>query len=116
MQSVTIPRGQVLLASGFAKPDDKIISVSAKRGETRYGICSTEFLEEAFRTDSYRCDITFNDDGTWTYLIETELLVKGSDRPFNHHDTNTLKLVEAPTLNPLAVIVNDRANAPGGPA
>jgi hypothetical protein len=36
-------------------------------------------------------------------------MVKGSDRPFNHHDTNTLKLVEAPTLNPLAVIVNDRA-------
>jgi len=40
---------------------------------------------------------------------KTELLVKGSDRPFDHHDTNTLKLVEAPTLNPLAVILNERA-------
>ena len=109
LQSVTIPRGQVLLASGFAKPDDKKISVTAKRGDTRYGICSTEFLEEAFRTDSYRCDITFNDDTSWTYLIETELLVKGTDRPFNHHDTNTMKLVEAPTPNPLAVILNNRA-------
>ena len=109
MQSVTIPRGQVLLASGQAKPDDKRISVTAKRGDTRYGICSTEFLEEAFRTESYRCDITFNDDGSWTYVIETELLVKGRDRPFNHHDTNTLKLVEAPAPNPLAVILKDRA-------
>jgi hypothetical protein len=107
MQSVTIPRGQALLAAGHAKPDDRKISVAAKRGETSYGICSTEFLEEAFRTDSYRCDITFNDDGSWTYLIHTELLVRG--RPFDHHDTNTLKFVEAPKLNPLAVILNDRA-------
>ena len=67
----------------------------------------TEFLEEAFRTDSYRCEITFNDDGSWTYLIETELLVRG--RPFNHRDTNTMKLVEVPTLNPLAVILKERA-------
>ena len=35
--------------------------------------------------------------------------MKGRDRPFNHHDTNTLKLVEAPTLNPLALIMNNRA-------
>ena len=104
---VTIPRGQVLLALGFAKPDDKTISVTAKRGDTCYGICSTEFLDEAFRTTSYRCDITFNDDGSWTYDIQTELLVKG--KPFDHHDTNTLKLVAAPVLNPLATILSERA-------
>src|SRR6266404_3654663 len=97
------------LASGLAKPDDRKISVTARRGDTRYGICSTEFLEEAFRTDNYRCDITFNDDGSWTYVIETELLVKGRDQPFNHHDTNTLQLVGAPTPNPLAIIASDRA-------
>jgi chaperone modulatory protein CbpM len=28
------------------------------------------------------------------------------DQPFDHHDTNTLKLVEAPTLKPLAAILN----------
>jgi hypothetical protein len=66
-------------------------------------------LDEAFRTNSYRCGITFNDDGSWTYNIETELLVKGRDRLFNYHDMDTLKLVEPPTLNPLAVILNDRA-------
>ena len=109
MQSVTIPRGQVLLASGLAKPDDNKISVTAQRGDTRYGICSTEFLDEAFRTTNYHCNIVFNNDGSWTYNIETELLVKGRDKPFNHHDTNTLKLVEAPALNPLATILSDRA-------
>jgi hypothetical protein len=35
--------------------------------------------------------------------------VKGRDLPFNHHDTNTLKLVGAPAPNPLAVILKDRA-------
>ena len=107
MQSLTIPRGQIALAYGTAKPGDRKISVSAKRGDTRYGICSTTFLDENFRTDSYRCDITFNDDGSWTYLIQTELFVRGA--PFNHHDSNTLKLVEAPKPNPWAVIESDRA-------
>ena len=107
MQSVTIPRGQVLLASGQAKPDDRKISVSAKRGETDYGICSTDFLEQAFRTDSYRLDIGFNDDGSWTYDIQTSLFVRG--KPFDHHDTNTLQRVEAPTPNPLALIARSTA-------
>ena len=106
MQSVTIPRGQVVLAAGNARPGDKKISVAAKRGDTRYGICSTAFLDEAFRTDSYRIDITFNDDGSWTYLTATELMVRG--KPFNHHDTNTLKRVGAPVLNPLADIQSNR--------
>ena len=102
LQSVTIPRGQAALASGHAKPDDRTISVSAKRGETTYGICSNEFLEAAFRTDSYRLDVTFNDDGSWSYLAETQLMVKGRDAPFVHHDANTLKRVGAATPNPLA--------------
>jgi hypothetical protein len=47
MQSIAIPRGQVVLAGGTAKPGDKTISVEAKRGDTRFGICSTTFLEES---------------------------------------------------------------------
>lgn len=43
LQTLAIPRGQVLLASGQAQPDDKKISVTAKRGDTAYGICSTDF-------------------------------------------------------------------------
>lgn len=114
MQTLAIPRGQVLLASGKAAPDDRKMSVTAKRGDTAYGICSTDFLEQAFRTDSYRCDITFNDDGSWSYLIQTELFVRGA--PFDHHDSNTLKLVAPPKLNPLAVIVKDRAGRDGSAA
>ena len=87
MQTIAIPRGQVVLAGGTAKPDDKRISVEARRGDTRFGICSTTFLEEAFRTDYYRIDITFNDDGSWTYVTRTDLAVRGKTpavRPPRH--------------------------------
>src|SRR4051812_22334776 len=53
MQSLTIPRGQSVLAGGAAKPDGNGLIVSARRGDTEYGIVSTAFLEYAFRTDSY---------------------------------------------------------------
>jgi hypothetical protein len=79
-------------------------------GHGKTGRHALRHLLEAFRTTSYRCDITFNDDGSWTYDIQTELLVKGRAQPFDHHDTNTLKLVEAPTLNPLALILNAGVN------
>ena len=104
MQSIAIPRGQVVLAGGTAKPGDKRISVEAKRGDTRFGICSTTFLEEAFRTDYYRIDINFNDDGSWTYVTRTDLAIRGKTPAFDHRDTNTLRRVAPPTPNPLFVI------------
>lgn len=107
MQSIAIPRGQVVLAGGKAGPNDRSISVEARRGDTRFGICSTTFLEQAFRTDYYRIDITFNEDGSWTYLTRTDLAVRGEQPAFNHHDTNTLRRVAAPLANPLVGRLKD---------
>jgi hypothetical protein len=101
MQTIAIPRGQVVLAGGTAKPDDTRISVEARRGDPRFGICSTTFLDEAFRTDYYRIDITFNDDDTWTYVTRTDLAVRGGMPPFDHRDTNTLRRIGPPAPNPL---------------
>ena len=101
MQSIAIPRGQVVLAGGQAKPDDLRISVEARRGDTRFGICSTTFLEEAFRTDYYRIDITFIDDNTWSYVTRTDLAVRGKTPAFDHRDTNTLRRIGPATRNPL---------------
>ncbi len=109
MQSLTIPRGQIVLASGNAKPDDDKLVVSATRGQMNYGICSTDFLEYAFRTDSYRLEITFNADGTWSYVSDTMLSVRGQKDPFRHRDVNTLKKIAEPKPNPLFVIVNGKA-------
>ena len=48
LQTLAIPRGQIALAKGFAAPDATTFKVSARRGETENGICSTVFLEQAF--------------------------------------------------------------------
>jgi len=105
MQTIAIPRGQVVLAGGKAGPDDRTITVEARRGDTRFGICSTTFLEEAFRTDYYRIDITFHDDGTWSYVTRVDLAVRGRLPLFNHRDTNTLRQIAQPTPNPLLIQV-----------
>src|SRR5579863_1553497 len=76
LQSLAIPRGQVAIASGHAAPDATSLVLTARRGDTEYGICSTTFLEKAFRTDSYRIEVTFNPDGGWRYVLETTLLVR----------------------------------------
>ena len=73
---------------------------SAVRGKTDYGICSTPFLEQAFRTDSYDLEVTLNADGTWSYFEVTMLQVRGQG-PFRHEDSNTLTKIAEPTPNPL---------------
>lgn len=108
MQTLAIPRGQVALAAGHAAPDADEIVVTAKRGDTEYGICSTAFLETAFRTDSYRITITFNPDGSWSYVTDTELMVQGRDAPFTHQDRNTLHRIGEARPNPWAAILAKR--------
>lgn len=103
MHSLTIPRGQVVLAGGKAEDDGRIV-VSARRGSTDFGICSGPFLEHAFRTDAFTLEITFNPDGSWSYDSQTILAVRGSAEPFNHRDRNTLFKVAEPQPNPLALV------------
>ncbi len=104
MQTLAIPRGQSLLAGGKAKPDGAGLIVSARRGETEFGITSTAFLEYAFRTDAYQLDVTFNADGSWSYVSDTTLAVRGRPEPFLHRDRNTLHKIAEPTPNPLSLI------------
>lgn len=105
LQTLAIPRGQVALASGQAAPDADRIVVTAERGRTEYGICSTAFLEYAFRTDRYSIEISFNPDGSWSYVTHTTLIVHGRPDPFDHRDENTLFKVREPKPNPLAQIL-----------
>src|SRR5579863_9662108 len=110
LQTLTIPRGQVAIASGHAAADAMSLTVTATRGQTEYGICSTAFLEYAFRTDSYRLEVTFNADGSWSYVSDTMLVVRGRPEPFRHRDQNTLVKVAEPTPNPLFQIRNGAAD------
>jgi len=106
LQSLSIPRGQVAIAAGRAVPGDDRIVLTAERGSTEYGICSTAFLEHAFRTDRYRIEVIFHEDGTWSYDQQTTLIVHG--KPFNHRDRNRLIRVAEPKPNPLMQILAAR--------
>jgi len=107
IQTLAIPRGQVAIASGQAEAGATKLVLTAERGKTDYGICSTTFLELAFRTDSYRIEVDFHDDGSWSYVSDTILMVKGRDEPFTHHDRNTLAKIGEPDMNPWERIVRD---------
>jgi len=102
IHTLTIPRGQVALATGKAARDARSFEVVATRGSTENGICSGGFLEEAFRTIEFRLKVTVNSDTTWSYFEDTILMVKGLAEPFHHTDRNTLSKVGEPIPNPLA--------------
>ena len=107
MQTLAIPRGQIAMASGHATADANQLVISAQRGRTDYGICSTGFLEAAFRTDSFRLEIDFHDDGSWSYVSDTTLVVKGQAQPFLHRDRNHMVKVAEPDLNPWLRIIRE---------
>ena len=106
LQTLAIPRGQIAIAAGHAKPDATKLVLKAERGQTEYGICSTTFLDRAFRTDRYEITVDFHDDGTWSYVSDTTLIVKGSDEPFLHRDRNRLMKIAEPDRNPWAKIAH----------
>jgi hypothetical protein len=108
LQTLAIPRGQIAIAAGHADPDAKRLVVKAERGQTDYGICSTTFLELAFRTESYQLQVDFHDDGSWSYISDTMLMVKGRDAPFQHRDRNRLTKIGEADMNPWAKILRDR--------
>jgi hypothetical protein len=114
LQSIAIPRGQVAIASGQSSPDAMRLVLTATRGQTEYGICSTAFLEHAFRTDAYKIEIDFNPDGSWSYVTETTLVVRGQAEPFTHRDRNTLRKAAEPEPNPLARILSAGGTAKSG--
>jgi len=55
----------VLLASGPAGPDATNFELTATVGSEVYGILSNPYIDQSFRTLSYRLHVTVNGDGTW---------------------------------------------------
>jgi hypothetical protein len=100
--TLAIPRGQVLLAGGPAAADARDFEVTAAVGSEVYGILSNPFLDQAFRTLSYRMHVTVHDDGTWSYEEEGVLDIPGRDEAFHHIDRNRLARVAPPLPNPLS--------------
>jgi hypothetical protein len=102
MHTLTIPRGQVVLAGGKAAADAREFEVVARIEDAQFGIRSAPFLEYAFRTTEFRIKVSAHEDGTWSYDEDTVLQIRGRAEPFHHTDRNRLVRVAPPTPNPLA--------------
>ena len=100
--TLTIPRGQAVLAGGFAKADARRFTLRAQRGDTTFGIVSNPFLDQAFRTDLFEIAVTIENDDSWSYEETVILQIKGQDAPFRHTDTNRLVRVGLAQANPAA--------------
>jgi hypothetical protein len=102
IHTLTIPRGQTAMAFGQVRADATEFELKATRGLETFGICSSPFLEYAFKTVEFRIKVTLNVDGTWSYDEDTVLMIRGQAEPFHHTDRNLLAKIGEPTPNPLA--------------
>ena len=102
IQTLTIPRGQAVMAMGHAAPDAKSFKLEAVRGAATNGILSNPFLEHAFKTLRYDISVTIHDNASWSYEQVTLLDVLGKPEQFRHTDRNTLHKIGEPTPNPTA--------------
>lgn len=101
IHTLTIPRGQTVLAGGTAAPDATSFELVATQGLDTFGICSAPFLDVAFKTTEFRIKVTVNADGSWGYEEDTVLQIRGQAEPFHHTDRNLLHKIGEPTPNPL---------------
>lgn len=101
IHTLSIPRGQIAMASGTAAADAKEFELIARNDSATAGISSAPYLEYAFKTVEFRIKVTINDDGTWSYDEDTVMLIRGKNEPFHHTDRNTLHKIGEATPNPL---------------
>ncbi len=102
IHTLTIPRGQAVLAMGQAARDAREFALVAKRGAESNGIVSNPFLEYAFTTIEFRIKVSIHANDGWSYDEDTVLMIRGRTEPFHHTDRNTLTRVGDPTPNPMA--------------
>jgi hypothetical protein len=102
IQTITIPRAQIVMAVGNASADAKEFELTASHDAESFGIRSAPFLDYAFKTVEFRIKVAINADGTWSYDEDTVLMIRGEPEPFHHSDKNSLTKIAEPTPNPLA--------------
>jgi hypothetical protein len=101
VHTLTIPRGQVLMASGKAGAEDTEFELLATHESEHFGIRSSPFLDHAFKTVKFRIKVSVHPDGTWSYDETTFLKILGQSELFEHTDKNTLTRTAPPTPNPM---------------
>lgn len=87
------PRGLTVLAGGHASNDARKFTLEARSGDEVFGIRSSPFLNQEFKTLRYTVEVELLDDDTLRYESHTFMQMKGREAPFNHVDANTLRRV-----------------------
>jgi hypothetical protein len=87
------PRGMTILAGGTAEADARELSLEARAGDEVFGICSSPFLTEEFKTVRYTLVVKVLDDDTLYYDEHTFMKMKNREDLFDHRDENTLRRV-----------------------
>jgi hypothetical protein len=85
-----VPRGVMVNAGGKADPQGKGFELSAEVGSETFGILSSPFLDQAFKTVRYKLKVMFQGDGQFSYFEDTQLKIYGRDGVFHHTDQNAL--------------------------
>jgi hypothetical protein len=93
MRCFLVPRGVTILAGGDATAEDRQFSLAATAGSEIYGISSNRFLDREFKTVRYELTVAIEDEQTFRYEEDTQLLLKGRSEVFHHRDANTLTRV-----------------------
>jgi hypothetical protein len=102
IHTLTIPRGQIVMAGGNASADAREFELLATQDSEHFGIRSAPFLDWAFKTVEFRIKVSLHGADSWSYDEDTVLLIRGQSEPFHHRDRNTLIRIAEPTPNPLA--------------
>ena len=96
MRLFTVPRGVTVVAGGRALPDARAFRMEASLGSTTFGILSSPFLDQAFRTIHYELDVRVLESGEFEYREDTVLQLEGAADPFHHTDENRLRRLAEP--------------------
>lgn len=91
IRSFMPPRGMTVLAGGTVAPTARSFTLEARAGDEVFGICSSPFLTNEFKTVRYTLLVELLDDDTLHYDSHTFLKMKGRPELFDHRDENTLR-------------------------
>ncbi|MCH9688372.1 MAG: heme-binding beta-barrel domain-containing protein [Deltaproteobacteria bacterium] len=94
MRCFAVPRGITVIAGGIVEPGAKEFTLEAEAGSETFGICSSPFLVREFKTVRYELKVTLFDDGSFAYVEDTVMQVRGRQELFHHVDANRLRRVE----------------------
>ena len=73
--------------------DSRSFHLEAEIGSETYGILSNRYLHDSYKTKRYTLDVAVNDDGTFSYVEDTQLWIPVKQEIFHHTDQNTLARV-----------------------